>query len=136
MKKIFLVSIMLLLTACSGSPSEGDIEDQVTEKLLGDGGDEYFEIDNFEKTNGFDKDDRTYIADVKYDVVFKKSLKEIAKEMEKEAKNSGSPFGAAGAGFGVMALSMEYGNFKEGHTVTKEEKIKLIKTENGWRISE
>jgi len=134
MKKIVFLFAILLLTGCSGKPSNDEIEEQVVGNLLSDGGEEIFQIENFKKINGFEKDSKTYIADVKYDLVFRKGIKELAKHLKQESK--GSPLGAFGAGFGIMALQMQYGNFKAGHRVTKEEKVTFIKTENGWRISE
>lgn len=90
-------------------------------------------IENFEKTNGFEKDSKTYIADVKYVIVFKKGVAELSEDLKR--KSQGSAFGEMGTAFGVLALQMQYGNFKAGHRVEKEDKIVFIKTENGWRIS-
>ncbi|MDF1762998.1 MAG: lipoprotein [Oleibacter sp.] len=130
---IFALSLAFILSGCSGKPSDGEIEKQITGNLLSDGGDEIFIVENFKKTNGFEKDSKTYIADVKYELVFKKGLQELAQLLEKESQSS--PFGAMGASLGMMALQMQYGNFKAGHRVEKEEKVTFIKTENGWRIN-
>ncbi len=135
MKKLpLLFALFLILSGCSGKPGDNEIEKQIVENLLRDGGDEIFQVENFKKTNGFEKDSKTYIADVKYDLVFKKGIKELAQQLKKESQ--GTLFGAMGAGLGVMALQMQFGNFKAGHRVLKEEKVTFIKTENGWRISE
>lgn len=135
MRKLpFLFALIIILSGCSGKPSENDIEKQIVVNLLSNGGEEIFQVENFEKTNGFEKDSKTYIADVKYDLVFKKGIQELAQQLKTESQ--GSPFGAVGAGLGIMALQMQFGNFEAGHRIAKEEKVIFIKTENGWHISE
>lgn len=128
----FILSLVCILAGCSGRPSDSEIETQITGKFLSNGGEEIFAVENFKKTNGFEKDSKTYIADVRYELVFKKSLQELAQTLKNESQQS--PFEAMGAGLGVMALKLQYGDFKAGHRVEKEEKVTFIKTENGWRV--
>lgn len=133
MKKIVYMFVLLLLAGCSGKPGSSEIEQQIVESLLKDGVEEIFKVENFEKINGFEKDHNIYIADIKYDLVFKKGIKELSHQLKQESsENPLAAFG--GIGF-IMALQMQYGNFEAGNRVTKEEKVELIKTENGWRIS-
>ncbi|MFD0949909.1 hypothetical protein ACFQ0F_05825 [Paraperlucidibaca wandonensis] len=135
MKKLtFLFVLIFALIGCSDKPSDNEIEEQIVGNLLSNGGDEIFRIENFEKTNGFEKDSKTYIADVKYELVFKKSLHEVAQQLKQESQES--PFGRMGAELGVMALKMQFGSFEAGHKVSKEEKISFNKTENGWQVAE
>lgn len=126
--------LMLILLGCSGKPSDVEIESLFVENLLKDGGEQLFQIDNFEKTNGFEKDSKNYIADVKYDLVFVKSLSEISERLVLESKHN--ILNSLGAGIGLLSLKVQYGNFKAGHRITKEEKVTFIKTEKGWRISQ
>jgi len=72
------------------------------------------------------------LSEFKYDLTFKKGIKEIAQQFKKESPKSG--LAAFSSGFRVMAFKMEFGDFEAGHRVTKEEKVTFIKTENGWRI--
>lgn len=132
MRKIILSLVLLLLAGCSGKPSNGEIENQVVADLL-DGMEDVYQIENFEKLNGFEQSRNTYVAEVRYDIVFKKSLREVAQDF-KEAFG-GSDIGNAISGLGLMGLNIKYGNFQAGHRVTKEEKILFINTENGWQIS-
>ena len=134
MKRIACLLMLFILAGCSGKPSNRQIENEVVKNVLSDGGNELFQVENFVKTNGFEKSEHTYIADVKYDLVFKKSLEEVAQQLKNESQ--GSPFGALGSGLGILALNMQFGNFEAGQRVNKEEKVTFIKTENGWRIEE
>lgn len=129
-----LFACLFLLSGCSGSPSAGDVEDQVVDKLARDGMEELFSVENFEKSDGLEKDDNTYVAYVEYDLVANMSLDEYVQAVKE--KSEGSPLSGMRAGLGVMALKMQYGNFKSGQSIHKEEEITLFKTEKGWRISE
>lgn len=131
MKKA-LYLLVILLVGCSGKPTDSEVEQQMVGNILSGGGSEIFQVENFQKVNGFEKDENTYIADVKYDLVFKTGVKDMAQQLEQ--KSEASPFSKLGAGLGIMALQMQYGNFEAGHRVTKEDKVTFIKTENGWRI--
>ena len=72
-----------------------------------------------EKLMDLRKDDKTYVADVQYDIIFKKNQKDIKKD-----------FGSLVAdGFRI-----EFGDFKIGDKATKTMKITFIKSENGWII--
>jgi len=35
-----------------------------------------------------------------------------------------------------MALGMTYGDFKAGQVVSKEERYRFVRTEQGWRIDQ
>lgn len=133
MKKFLMIFAMsLCLVGCGNKPSDSEIKNQIVGNIMSDGGDDLFKVENFKKTNGFERDEKTYIADVEYDLVFKKGLREIAQQIKRESQ--GSLFGDMGAGVAVMALKMEHGDFEAGHRVGKAEKVTFIKTENGWRI--
>ena len=122
MKKLLLAIIMIVFTGCfdSGKPSDSEIKTQALTQIVTKQSGKIYSIENFKKTNGFEKDEKTYIADIQYDIVFKKSLRDIEKE-----------FGS----FASMALSIKYGNFKAGHRATNKQKATLIKKENGWVLS-
>lgn len=135
MKKFLMIFAMALcLVGCGNKPSDSEIKNQVVGNIMSDGGDDLFKVENFKKTNGFERDEKTYIADVEYDLVFKKGLREIAQQIRQESR--GSLFGDMGAGMATMALKMEYGDFEAGHRVGKTDKVVFIKTEKGWRIDE
>ena len=146
MKRLITIALCLVLAACSGKPSSGDIREMVTQQLIDDNNKDWIEISDFEKTNGFEKDPNTYVVDIKYKVVFKKSLEEIAKEAQQEAGNAKpdtgsamvdrelSSLGGALAGIGVLALQFQHGNFKAGDSYEKTDQVTLIKTDNGWQL--
>ena len=127
-----LLSAPSTLAACSGKPSVSEIRDQVASRLQAEGRDRLFEIRNFRKRNGFRKDDHTYIADVEYELVFRKSLADLQDELEKDAQDS--PFRALSSSVEIMALKLKYGNFRAGDHLARKDKLTLIKTEQGWRI--
>ncbi len=73
MKRMFLTLLALLfLAACTNRPGDGEIQRQVTERLLGGNGG-LFTVENFGKINGFESAQNVYDADVEYDLVFQKS---------------------------------------------------------------
>jgi hypothetical protein len=134
MKNVLLLAALITLAACSGKPSVSEIREQVASQMQADGRDRLFEIRNFRKRNGFRKDERTYIADVEYELVFRKSLADLQAELEKEAQDS--PFRALSSSVEIVAMKLKFGNFKAGDHITRQAKLTLIRTEQGWRIQD
>lgn len=134
MRILLLLLVSASLSACSNKPSDAEIKEQMLGHILNVDSQNVFSVENFKKTNGFEESKNTYIADVKYDLVFKISLKEMSQAV-KEDQNT-APFNALAGGLAVMALKMQYGDVKAGDKINKEEKVTFIKTENGWRIKE
>lgn len=132
MKKIILTLVIVLLGACSTKPGDKQIESLVSTHVLRERGVELFTVENFQKINGFEQDEKTYIVEVKYDLVFKKGMKEMLAQLKEESRNS--PMDALKSGIGVLALQLKYGDLKSGHRINKEGKLTLIKTEQGWQI--
>lgn len=131
-KLITVLLLALLLTACSKKPSQLEMQRQVETTLQDQGLDQLFTVEHFQKTNGFQKSDNVYIADVKYDLVFRKDFDEVLAELKQQA--SDNPVLVLTDGMSSMALRLQYGNFKAGQRITREEKITFINTEQGWRI--
>lgn len=134
MKKIGFILLCVILTACSGKPSERLIKQLVSDAILSDGGAETYRITAFEKTNGLAKNEQTYIADVRYELTFKQSFEALSEQMIDTP--SDSPFETIGSGFKLMTMRMQYGDFKAGDNITKEDRVQLIKTEQGWRLDD
>ncbi|HEB60165.1 MAG TPA: hypothetical protein ENJ01_13155 [Gammaproteobacteria bacterium] len=127
----FLV-LPLLLVACSNVPGEAEVAELVRNRLLGEGDNAYLSVENFEKLNGYEKDANHYVVQVRYQLVFHKSLDEISAELE--AQSGDSILDQMSAGLGLMALRIRYGDFKAGDRFPVEEDVTLIRTEKGWRI--
>ena len=127
MKRLFVPLLaLLLLAACANRPGEGEIQRQVTERLLSEGGDLYT-VENFRKTNGFEPSQNTYAADLEYDLVFKKSLADLALNLRKRDD-------PVLAGLDLVALGLKYGQFQAGERQHHTEKVTFFKTEQGWLL--
>lgn len=133
MQKILLIALLVFgLTACNFAPSESEIKIQVAKVALKDGGEKIFSFENFKKINGLMQKDGRYIAEVSYDLVFRKSLDTITQETRQKAAES--PIIAIESGFRIMTQLLQYGQFEEGDRLSYHKKIALIKTERGWRL--
>jgi len=126
-----IVMLTGLLAACSGKPSDGELQQLLANELDAEGPHAIYTIENFHKVNGYMKDDRRYVAEVTYDLVFTKGIKDIAAEAEQQP---GGPLEKIGKGMGLMTLGLMYGDFKAGDRLPREQAMNLIKTEQGWRI--
>ncbi|MEW6444536.1 MAG: hypothetical protein ACOZAQ_10020 [Pseudomonadota bacterium] len=129
-RALLTLTFALLLTACSGKPGTGELQTLVSQELGASGQDAIYAVENFNKLNGYDKDGR-YVAEVSYDLVFKKGLKDIAVEAE---QSPGGPLDKLTKGMGLMSLGLLYGDFKAGDRLPRKQTLQLIKTEQGWRI--
>ena len=132
--RIFITLLLILigLTACNVAPNDAEIKIQVAKVALRDGGEKIFLFENFRKTNGLMQEDGRYIAEVTYDLVFRKSLADITEEISDEAQRS--PIDAIESGFKLMNQLLQYGQFKEGDRLSYHKKFTLISTEKGWRL--
>jgi hypothetical protein len=126
MKRLFFMTFILLLAACANRPGDGEIQRQVTERLLSEGGSLYT-IENFIKTNGFEPGQNVYVAEVEYDLVFQKSLADLALNL----RDSKDPLLA---GLDLVALGIKYGQFQAGERRHRAEKVTFQKTERGWLL--
>ncbi len=125
---LFPILALLLLAACANRPGDGDIQRQVTERLLGQGGSLYV-VENFRKTNGFEPSQNVYIAEVEYDLVFQKSLADLALNL----RERNDPLLA---GLDLVALGLKYGQFQAGERRHRAEKVTFHKTERGWLLQD
>lgn len=131
---VFIGLIIVVLTACSNKPSDEELRTQVTAYLLKNNRDKLFSVENFQKVNGFQNDTNTYTAEVKYDLVFKISLEEASQLFGQGSNTSFLDKGITA--LGLLSLTAQYGNFKAGDRVARDEKVVLIKTEKGWRLKD
>lgn len=127
MQPVFLAILALLwLAACANRPGDSDIQRQVTARLLSEGGSLYT-VENFRKTNGFEPSQNVYIAEVSYDLVFQKSLADLALNL----RDHHDPLLA---GLDLMALGLKYGQFQAGERRHRTEQATFHKTEQGWLL--
>jgi len=122
--------LLLLLAGCSNKPDEQALRQQVTARLSQQYGDAIFEVVNFKKTNGFPRDDNTYIAEVEYDLRFKVGLEDASKALQPQ---SGNIFAA---GMQAAALGLTYGDFKAGDVRHRKERVRFVRADKGWLIDE
>lgn len=133
MHKLLLLCLFLFsLSACNSAPNNAEIKIQIAKVALKDGGEKIFLFENFKKINGLMQEDGRYIAEVSYDLVFRKSLETISEEIGQEAAKS--PINAIESSFKLMAQLLQYGQFEAGDRLSYHKKFVLIKTEQGWRL--
>ncbi len=118
-RKVVAACLVLSLAACSGSrPSDAEIKQQVLadyEVSFGGG----FQVEQYEKVNGFAKDEKTYIADIRCDLV------PLPAVLQKQSM----PVQVA-----AVALIKGFGE-KNGH-VRQEFKATFLLTDNGWKLQQ
>ena len=124
--------VVLGLSACSGKPSSRIISKALELQLEDQGLDQLFDIRNVTKTNGYVDGEDRYVADVEYDLVFKQSYQELADQLEEN--DDGELLSTIGAGIGLIAIRLQYGEFNAGDTEHQVSRLNLINTEQGWRI--
>lgn len=137
MKRRLAISLVLLLAglvaACSSQPSDDELRALVVDALDAQGPEAIYRVENFRKINGYLKDDRRYVAEVGYELIFAKGLQNIAAESRNPLAG---PLERMGAVTGLMALHLLYGDFKAGDRLPRTQTLHLIKTEQGWHIEE
>ncbi|MEO1751854.1 hypothetical protein [Thiofaba sp. EF100] len=119
-----------LLSACASKPSEQELQTLLAQTLCAEGPQSFCKVENLHKQNGYWKDGH-YVAEVRYELVFTKGLRDVAIEAERQP---GGPLDKLTQGLGLMTLGLLYGDFKAGDRLPREQAVTLLKTEQGWRI--
>ncbi len=139
--------LILLLAGCSNNPGDNELRNQVIPVLIKEEWNYAVEVKNLHKTNGYQTNANTYTVDIAYDLVFKVSFDEIAKQgnnLVEQADNATSDqstnillAGAARASnvLALLRLQTGYGHFKTGDSFKKQDRVTFIKTENRWQLS-
>lgn len=129
-----LLALLLLtglLSACASEPSEQELQKLLAQGLCAEGPQAFCTVENLHKDNGYWKDDHHYVAEVRYELVFSKSLRDVAIEAERQP---GGPLDKLTQGLGLMSLGLMYGDFKAKDRLPRAQAVTLLKTEQGWRI--
>ncbi len=129
-RTLLMLCVCIVLIACRGTPSDTLIEESVTQqKTISN----MVRVVSVEKLNGW-KDQEFYVADVRYELEFLTDYKTFSESLKDETPDTlvGSFFN----GFGLLALSMQYGKFEKGQKVTERAEFRFRDTENGWQLAE
>jgi len=125
-KIVPVLLIFLLLVACSGKPGDAQIENALNQKMTEFGLDKGFKIKNLKRTNGFEENKNTYIADVSYEIEYIKSgftmplyekFVAFVNHLQTKVENPDKP--------GLNMITP---------TCHLHSKITMIKTDNGWMM--
>ncbi len=127
-----ILGLSFFLLACSGAPSSSEMEKIVNTELKTNSQHAVFTIENFQKMDGILEDAQHYTADVSYELVFTKSLRDMA---DSAGQAPGGALDKLGAGMNLVTLSLLYGDFKAGDRLPRQQTLHLIKSENGWRLA-
>ena len=131
-RTVWLLFLILVLGACTSRPSDDDVRRAIEARLQKAGLSGILRIENLERLDGYALNDNVYVVEVKYDLVFTRSFREL--EREAGAASKDAPLSAFLDTMSLIALQMQYGNFKAGDRVTKEESLRFVRAEKGWRI--
>lgn len=133
-----LILFLSIVSGCSGKPDSSYIENEVKKVFGSVSLDKVTELKKFTKINGFEKDQNTYIVEVSYDILLKVSARDFfAKLKELDAPNKMVRPMLPMYMVAEQVTSAIFGeNFKAGELRNVAQKLTLIKTDNGWMVSE
>ena len=131
-RTVWLLFLILVLGACTSRPSDDDVRRAIEARLQKAGLSDIMRIEHLERLDGYALNDNVYVVEVKYDLVFTRSFRDL--EREAGAASEDAPLSAFLDTMSLIALQMQYGNFKAGDRVTKEESLRFVRAEKGWRI--
>jgi hypothetical protein len=122
----------ILIAGCSHSsaPSDQEIETAVRTGVLANGKDQIMSVENFKRINGIPSDDGTYVAEVSYDLVFKKSYKDLKRDYHVDFSKSEAQLGPLASFIGKFSVSN--GDWEAGRHFPMTDKVPFVKSEKGW----
>lgn len=129
-----LLAVLFFVAACSGKPNDTQISQALENEMSKVGIAPFYIIKDFQKTNGVEKDEKTYIADVVYVVAMKEdawsesNLSKVKPELKRGGTIDRKKVINTAAEFFRMLVAAR------GMRVT--EKLTLIQSDNGWIIND
>jgi len=131
---LLLTILIVTLSACSGTPSESAMGKQVEGALNKSMKTEFVKVENVEKQNSRQDGNNVYIADLKYDIKFTKSVDDVVSALTQGS----NPLMTSGLGLRLMRsqismkLKSTFGNFKPSDVRHAKDTFKFAKSEKGW----
>ena len=128
-----LLTLALLLTACSQNPDTGEARKVLEAELENAHLAELLEIAAVENTTATKMATASNI-EVSYELEARESLSDYANQVKADESLSGMDRFAM-----IMALSalrVEYGNFQKGDTFEEQRVLTFRETEKGWKVVE
>jgi hypothetical protein len=141
--------VLLMLNAgCQSRPSDSTVEEQVLE-VLQRTPNPLWEVDDFERVNGFEQDPNHYVVEFAYTLRFLQSWRQegedgktVSKAVSKNVKSGSRDFDKAvhsvldiGTSLVSMALINQYGHFQSKDEFRKKDSATFRKTEQGWKLA-
>jgi len=129
-KRIVLAMLALILVACSGKPSDSEVERLFSEQNKTFGLDKILGFEHVHRINGYEQEGQRYIVEMQFDVVMKMGYQEVVEELRRDAPDTF--MGRAQLDHNLEVLDKEYGRFQKGDRFTKKRQMALQRTEAGW----
>ena len=126
MKSFLLGCMIVLLSACSGTPSESSMAEQIESGMNQAVGFEFVEVKNLKKINGIQESDSSYLAQLEFDLYFPKSIEQVVAPL-------GGRMQREMAGFKLGATVG--GAFAADDTRHRAVNYRFAKSENGWVLA-
>lgn len=133
MKRILLL-LLLLLSACTPAPPGQEALKEALRAHLGAlGPDAFLEIENVTLLDSKRQDDNHIQVALVYQVRFTENFPDAAR-----ALSTGQPdmFARFGSSLGAMALKMEFGVFRKGDLLERQDSLQLVRNDKGqWQLA-
>lgn len=131
---LLALALLALLAACGDTPDENVIGDALNQELKNAHLDALFKADDVEAINRYQEDDDHYAVDVHYALHAKRDLSDYSAEIKSdEDRDAMDRFAMIMA---LAAVRVEFGDVKKGAKFSQERRIKLERSDDGWRIAQ
>jgi hypothetical protein len=132
-RRMVLAMLALLLTACSGKPSDAEVvllfaEDNKRLDVAW-----LFDFANVKRINGYEQDRQHYVVVMEFDVIARMGYEETVEGLRR--RSGDSFFARQQLSLNLATLQKEFGEFKKGQRFTKERPMLLQRTEAGWQLA-
>lgn len=135
-----VATALLFFAGCSSKPSERAIQLAIEKSLFGCENHPWFAVENFVFENGAEETKNRYTAVVAYDIVLKKSGKEM---LDAAARGDGEGFSPellpllVAKWFGKVLIDgkMSPEGLSKGTRVHQREKVSMVKMDKGWAVA-
>jgi hypothetical protein len=136
-----LLFAVLLLSACSSSPSDAELAQALSggDPLIG----QVYVIKNLKRLNGYDNGSGRYIVEFSCDIILIESPADYLSRIGKRSTESASVIGTI-ASFGLaIGAAAKWGLLNSAVLVSKQKgdvvpfagKIEMLKSEKGWIVN-
>ncbi|EKE75743.1 hypothetical protein [Gallaecimonas xiamenensis] len=134
MRFIILIGLLVLLAGCGPRPpDQGELQQALAQHLGAVGEDSFMAVEQVRLLDSQNEGQGRLRVQLGYELVFLVDFPEAARRLTQAEPDLFARFGSS---FGAMALTMEFGVFRQGDRQARQQELLLVEDDGHWHLTE